>query len=97
LGEGGFAKAVGAYDISTERVICLKVFRKDRLKDDCTEETLLNELDVYKRIVSSMPCPAANFIMGLELSFQTQDKICFAMVCPFSGEPSQLFDSIGHL
>jgi hypothetical protein len=85
---------MGAHDIVSNRVLCLKVFKKDRLKNNFSEEILLNELAVYKRIASSTACPAASFIMGLELSFQTKDNICFAMVCPFPCEPFKLFDSI---
>jgi hypothetical protein len=41
------------------------------------------ELGVYQRLASTMPCPAAKFLMGLEFSFETKDEICFAMVCAF--------------
>lgn len=79
LGVGGSAVAVGAHDITSNHLLCLKVFRKDRLKYKFMEEILMNELEVYKRLASSMPCPAIRFIMGLELSFQTKDHICLAM------------------
>jgi serine/threonine protein kinase len=82
LGKGGFGRAVLAQSIEPKRLICLKVFQKDQLKK--VEDMILDELAVYKRIASSMPCPARNFLMGLELSFQTKNEICFAMVCPFS-------------
>ncbi|KAG1732269.1 kinase-like domain-containing protein [Suillus occidentalis] len=68
-----------AQDLASNRLLCLKVFRKDRLKDMITEDVILDELDVYKRLASSMPCPASNFLMGLEFSFQTKYEICFAM------------------
>ncbi|KAG2364175.1 kinase-like domain-containing protein [Suillus spraguei] len=79
LAEGGFATAIGAQDVASNRLHCLKVFRKDRLKHRSTERVVFNELEVYKRIVSSMPFPAIKFIMGLQMSFQTKDYICFAM------------------
>ncbi|KAG2124653.1 kinase-like domain-containing protein [Suillus clintonianus] len=79
LGVGGFGRAVGAQDLSSQRLLCLKVFRKDRLKNRRTEESLLNELEVYKRIASSKWCPAKTFLMELEMSFQTDDSVCFAM------------------
>ncbi|KAG1739051.1 kinase-like domain-containing protein [Suillus lakei] len=79
LAEGVSAMAMGAEDIASNRLICLKVFRKDRLKYGSTEKVLLNELEVYKRLASSTPCPAGTFVMGLEKSFQTEDEICFAM------------------
>ncbi|KAG2065637.1 kinase-like protein [Suillus decipiens] len=79
LSEGGFATALGAQDIASNRLHCLKVFRKDRLKHRSTERVLFNELEAYKHIVSSMPFPATKFIMGLQMSFQTKDHICFAM------------------
>ncbi|KAG2344046.1 kinase-like protein [Suillus weaverae] len=78
LGKGGSATAVAAQDLASNRLLCLKVFQKDRL-DRSTEEVLLNELEVYKRLASSMPCPATRFVMELEMSFQTKDRICFAM------------------
>jgi hypothetical protein len=46
-------------------------------------QNYVDELAVYKRVASSMPCPARNFLMGLEFSFQTKNEICFAMVCAF--------------
>jgi hypothetical protein len=70
-----------AQSIEPNRLFCLKVFQKDQLKK--TEDVILDELAVYKRVSSSMPCPARNFLMGLEFSFQTKTDICFAMVCPF--------------
>ncbi|KAG2336638.1 hypothetical protein BDR05DRAFT_1005700, partial [Suillus weaverae] len=53
LSAGGFAKAMGAQDVASGRLLCLKVFRKDELKDKGTENCLLNELEVYKRLASS--------------------------------------------
>ncbi|KAG1752895.1 kinase-like domain-containing protein [Suillus lakei] len=79
LSKGGFAMAMGAEDIASNRLICLKVFRKDRLRHNSTKEDLLNELEVYKRLASSRAHPASIFLMELELSFQTKDAICFAM------------------
>ncbi|KAG2738790.1 kinase-like protein, partial [Suillus brevipes Sb2] len=80
LSSGGFAKAIGADDMSSKRLLCLKVFRKDRLKRKRTEEGLLNELEVYKRFASSKECcPATIFLMELERCFQTKKRICFAM------------------
>ncbi|KAG2075536.1 kinase-like protein [Suillus decipiens] len=79
LGEGGSATVMGAEDVVSNRLLCLKVFRKDRLKYRLTEEVLLNELEVYKRLALSMQCPATKFLMGLEMSFQTRDQICFVM------------------
>ncbi|KAG1737221.1 kinase-like domain-containing protein [Suillus lakei] len=79
LSKGASATAMGAEDITSNRLICLKVFRKDRLKHDYTEEVLVNELEVYKRLASSRPRPESMFLMGLELTFQTKDAICFAM------------------
>ncbi|KAG1739594.1 kinase-like domain-containing protein [Suillus lakei] len=79
LSKGGSATAMGAENITSNRLICLKVFRKDRLKHKHTEEVLFNELEVYKRLASSIPRPASMFLMGLEMSFQTKDAICFAM------------------
>ncbi|KAG2359569.1 kinase-like domain-containing protein [Suillus spraguei] len=78
LAKGGFATAMGAQDVASNRLLCLKVFRKDRLKYRFTKEVLLNELEVYKRI-SRIPCPETKFIMTLEMSFQTKNNICFAM------------------
>ncbi|KAG1808224.1 kinase-like domain-containing protein [Suillus subaureus] len=80
LSTGGFARAMGAEDIASGRLLCLKVFSKDRLKHNKTEEGLLNELKVYKRLASSREyCPATTFLMELEMSFQTKKKICFVM------------------
>lgn len=81
LQQGGFATAWAAEDISSGRLLCLKVFRKKRLKHNRTEEGLLNELDVYKRIASEQEtCPAGKtFLMELEMSFQTRRDIYFAM------------------
>jgi hypothetical protein len=70
-----------AQSIEPNRLFCLKVFQKDQLKK--IEDIILDELVVYKRVASSMPCPARNFLMGLEFSFQTKNEICFAMVCAF--------------
>ncbi|KAG2741403.1 kinase-like protein [Suillus brevipes Sb2] len=78
LGEGGFAKAILAQpSTDPSRKFCLKVFRKDQLKD--MEDIILDELAVHKRIASLLPCPARNFLMGLEFTFQTKNEICFAM------------------
>ncbi|KAG1850939.1 kinase-like domain-containing protein [Suillus subluteus] len=79
LGQGGYATAMGAQDIATNRLFCLKVFPKDRLKHTSTKEVLLTELEVYKRLSLSMPCSATRFIMGLEMSFQTKDQVCLVM------------------
>ncbi|KIK39723.1 hypothetical protein CY34DRAFT_88704 [Suillus luteus UH-Slu-Lm8-n1] len=80
LSSGGFAKAMGAQDMASERLLCLKVFRKDRLKKHGTEEGLLNELEVYKHLASSKECcPATIFLMELEVSFQTKNYVCFVM------------------
>ncbi|KIK31609.1 hypothetical protein CY34DRAFT_19753, partial [Suillus luteus UH-Slu-Lm8-n1] len=77
LGMGGFADAMLAQSMEQNRLLCLKVFQKDQLKE--IEEVILDELAVYKRVGSSMRCPARHFLMGLELSFQTKTDICFAM------------------
>ncbi|KAG2364178.1 kinase-like domain-containing protein [Suillus spraguei] len=79
LAEGGFATAVAAQDIASNRLHCLKVYRKDRLKHRSTENVLLNELEVHKYMASSMSFSSARFIMELQMSFQTKDHICFAM------------------
>lgn len=79
LGEGGYAKAVAAKDIPSNRLLCIKVFQKDDLKHGSTALSILKELGVYKRLASAMPCPETKFLMGLELSFQTKHEICFAM------------------
>ncbi|KAG1775416.1 kinase-like domain-containing protein [Suillus placidus] len=80
LAAGGFARAMGAEDVASGRLLCLKVFRKDRLKHKGTEKGLLNELEVYKRLASSRECcPGTTFLMELEMSFQTNNEICFAM------------------
>jgi hypothetical protein len=85
LSSGGFAKAMGAQDKASGRFLCLKVFSKDRLQQNRTEEGLLNELEVYKRLASSKECcPAKMFLMELEMSFQTKKDVCFAMVCASS-------------
>jgi hypothetical protein len=81
LGKGGFAKAMLAQSIEPNHLFCLKVFQKDQVKK--IENVILDELAVYNRVGSSMLCPARNFLMGLDLSFQTKTDICFAMVCPF--------------
>jgi serine/threonine protein kinase len=83
LGEGGYAKAVAAQDIPSNRLMCIKVFLKDNLKLMSAALSPLNELGVYQRLASAMPCPATQFLMELELSFQTKREVCFAMVCPF--------------
>ncbi|KAG1719305.1 kinase-like domain-containing protein [Suillus lakei] len=71
---------MGAEDLPSGRLLCLKVFRKNRLKRIGTGEGLLNELEVYKRLTSSRECcPATIFLMELELSFQTKHNICFVM------------------
>jgi hypothetical protein len=80
LSAGGFAKTMGAEDMASGRVLCLKVFMKSRLEH--TERGLRRELEAYKRIASSKECcPGMIFLMELEMSFQTSKKICFAMVC----------------
>ncbi|KAG1721869.1 kinase-like domain-containing protein [Suillus occidentalis] len=80
LSSGGFARAMGAEDVSSSRLLCLKVFRKTQLKHNGTEEGLLNEIQVYKRLESSKErCPGAIFLMALQRSFQTVNYICFAM------------------
>ncbi|KAG2144332.1 kinase-like domain-containing protein [Suillus clintonianus] len=78
LAEGGFAKALGAEDLATNHLICLKVFQKDHLKHRGTEEVLLNKLEVYMRLVWQWS-PATIFLMKLEMLFQTNSHICFAM------------------
>jgi hypothetical protein len=81
LGVGGYAKAVAAQDIPSNRMMCIKVSQKHNLKH--TALAISKELGVYQRLASAMPCPAAKFLMGLEFSFETKDEICFAMVCAF--------------
>ncbi|KAG1744708.1 kinase-like domain-containing protein [Suillus occidentalis] len=77
LGMGGFAKAMLAQSLmEPSRVFCLKVFRKDRLKDI---EEIMMDLAVNKRIATLLPCPARNFLMGLEFSFQTEHEVIFAL------------------
>jgi serine/threonine protein kinase len=83
LGVGGYAKAVAAQDIPSNRLMCIKVFQKHNLKHKHTALSISKELGVYQRLASAMPCPAAKFLMGLEFSFETKDEICFAMVCAF--------------
>ncbi|KAG1764527.1 kinase-like domain-containing protein [Suillus occidentalis] len=78
LGEGGYAKAVAARDIPSNRLMC-KVFQKDNLKHKSTALSILKELGVYRCLASAMPCPATTFLMGLELSFETKNEICLAM------------------
>lgn len=65
--EGGYAKAAGAQYIASTRLLCLKVIQRDHLKYMFTGDTVLNKLEVHKRLASSMPCPAPNFPTGLEL------------------------------
>ncbi|KAG1731164.1 kinase-like domain-containing protein [Suillus occidentalis] len=71
---------MGAEDLASGRLLCLKIFRKDLLKKNRTEDSILNELKVYKRLASSKECcPATIFLMELERSFQTKKFVCFAM------------------
>lgn len=80
LSAGGFARAIGAEDIASGRLLCLKVFMKDTLKYHGTGKGLLKELEVYKRLASSRQCcPATIFLMELEMSFQTKKNVCFVM------------------
>ncbi|KAG1740522.1 kinase-like domain-containing protein [Suillus paluster] len=79
LAKGAFARAVGAEDVASQRVLCLKVFEPETLKDYRTVDGLLRELDVYKRIATSESCLGSIFLMKLEMSFRTADTICFAM------------------
>ncbi|KAG1795066.1 kinase-like domain-containing protein [Suillus plorans] len=79
LGEGTYGVAMGAQDVASNRLLCLKVFPKHHLERKARKCVLLNELEAYKRLSRALPCPAARFLMGLEMSFQTRDKICFAM------------------
>ncbi|KAG1795084.1 kinase-like domain-containing protein [Suillus plorans] len=79
LGEGAYGVAIGAEDIASNRLLCLKVFPKHHLERKSKKDVLLNELEAYKRLSCALPCPAADFLMGLEMSFQTNDKICFVM------------------
>lgn len=79
LAQGGFATAVGAQDTVSNRLHCLKVFRKDRLEHRSTFKVLLNELEVHKHMASLIPFFPSIFIVALQMSFQTKDYICFAM------------------
>ncbi|KAG1764453.1 kinase-like domain-containing protein [Suillus occidentalis] len=79
LGEGGYTKAVAAQDITSNRLICIKVFQKDNLKHMSTALSIVKEFGVYQRLASAMLCLVTKFLMGLELSFQTKDEACFAM------------------
>ncbi|KAG2146010.1 uncharacterized protein EDB93DRAFT_497001 [Suillus bovinus] len=74
----GFATAIAAEDIASGRLVCLKVFRKNRLQE--MDESLRMELEVYKRLVCSREfCPATMFLMELEMSFQTKKNVCLVM------------------
>ncbi|KAG1768521.1 hypothetical protein EDD22DRAFT_872159 [Suillus occidentalis] len=66
LGEGGYATAVAAQDIPSNRLMCIKVFQKHNLKHKHTALSILKELGVYQRLASAMLCPATQFLMGLE-------------------------------
>ncbi|KAG2103071.1 kinase-like domain-containing protein [Suillus discolor] len=79
LGEGTYGVAMGAEDVVSNRLLCLKVFPKHHLERKSRKDVLLNELEAYKRLSRALPCPAADFLMGLEMSFQTKDKICLVM------------------
>ncbi|KAG0699172.1 kinase-like domain-containing protein [Suillus ampliporus] len=79
LQAGGFATAVAVEDVASQRLLCVKVFRKDRLKHNRTAEGLLKELEVYRHIATSKHCVGHMFIMQLEMSFRTNDYICFVM------------------
>ncbi|KAG1795057.1 kinase-like domain-containing protein [Suillus plorans] len=79
LGQGTYGVAVGAEDVASNRLLCIKVFPKHHLERKSRKDVLLNELEAYKRLSCAFLCPAARFLMGLEMSFQTEDKICFAM------------------
>jgi hypothetical protein len=82
LSSGGFATAMAAEDLASSRLICLKVFMKTQLKQGATEESILKEIEVYKRLASSKESyPGEMFLMQLDRSFQTRKLICFAMVC----------------
>ncbi|KAG2057620.1 kinase-like protein [Suillus hirtellus] len=70
---------MGAQDVASNRLLCLKVFPKHHLERKARKDVLLNELEAYKRLSRAFPYPAARFLMGLEMSFQTRDKICLAM------------------
>jgi hypothetical protein len=95
LSSGGFARAMGAEDVSSSRLLCLKVFKKTQLKEKGTEEGLLNEIQVYKRLESSKErCPGAIFLMALQRSFQTVNYICFAMVCTSPVRHSSCFNPL---
>lgn len=80
LSSGSFAKAIGAEDLSSGRLLCFKVFSKNRLRRSGTGRGVLNELAVYKRLASLREsCPETTFLMELEMSFQTKKNICFVM------------------
>ncbi|KIK41411.1 hypothetical protein CY34DRAFT_205396 [Suillus luteus UH-Slu-Lm8-n1] len=80
LSSGGFATAMAAEDLASSRLICLKVFTKTQLKQGGTEESILKEIEVYKRLASSKEnYPGDIFLMQLDRSFQTRKLICFAM------------------
>ncbi|KIK34726.1 hypothetical protein CY34DRAFT_620990 [Suillus luteus UH-Slu-Lm8-n1] len=60
LAVGGYAKAVAAQDIPSNHLMCIKVFQKHDLKHKSTTFSILNELSVYQRLASPMPCPATH-------------------------------------
>ncbi|KAG0699169.1 kinase-like domain-containing protein [Suillus ampliporus] len=76
LERGAFATAVAVEDAASKRLLCLKVFKKEHLKDSRTVQGLLKELEVYKRIGTY---GGHIFLMQLEMSFRTKNFICFAM------------------
>jgi len=82
LPKGGFASACGVEDLSSGRLLCLKIFTKDSPNHHGAEAGLLRELGVYKRIATSKEtCVGKMFVMELEMSFRANgNHTCFAMV-----------------
>jgi hypothetical protein len=99
LPKGGFASACGVEDLSSGRLLCLKIFTKDSPNHHRAEAGLLRELGVYKRIATSKEtCVGKMFVMELEMSFRAQgDHTCFAMVRVNLYDPFTLIDFVANV
>ncbi|KAF9463274.1 kinase-like domain-containing protein [Collybia nuda] len=83
-GEGTFSKIIAVRDLRSKggaggRVLCLKVFEKEKLRNEGAERVVVQELRAFQTLTAAAHDKWLPFVMRMEASMEDTERIIFAM------------------
>jgi serine/threonine protein kinase len=79
IGKGGFSKVWKATEKSTKEKVAIKVMSKAKIYDRNSIQSILNEMDLVKKIRHPYPYFNFRFILSIKAAFQDKENLYLVM------------------